>query len=248
MNKSPDHLTPYDTWELTLITQPSRSRLCALEPLGLGTPYVESLTSYLTRLAKVHSVSLRTLAIQELLPLLNRKYLSNPLGNSLGSFWKDAARALNGTGALAHDWAHILESLTLRSDMRFLTLLPWDAVLTSQRLLRATRAWCPECFVEWRKAGHPIYEPLLWSMRVVSLCLRHQRPLLDQCPHPDCHAKLPVLAPHIQPGYCSKCLRWLGVTSDHPNVLQASEQWLWQIWATEMVGELVMQNLATGQF
>ena len=65
--------------------------------------------------------------------------------------------------------------LTLRKDLQFLTLLPpWAAVLTQQRLLRITRAWCPDCFTEWQTERRPIYEPLLWNVSVVSLCLRHQ--------------------------------------------------------------------------
>ncbi len=35
---------------------PKRSRLYFLEPIGVGTPYTESLSSYLTRLAQEHCV------------------------------------------------------------------------------------------------------------------------------------------------------------------------------------------------
>lgn len=232
-----------DTWDLTLPVYPPHSRLYALEPLGMGTPNLESLTSYLTRLAEAHSVSLRTLVIQELLPLLERDYLSNPFGNTLGSFWKEAARALNGTGLLARDWTQALEDLTLRTDLRFLTLLPWAAVLTQQRLLRITRAWCPDCFQEWQATRQPIYEPLLWNVSAVSLCPVHERPLLEQCPYPDCQATLPILASHFQPGYCSKCTRWLGVTPNSSNISLTTEQWHWQIWVAETVGELISHNM-----
>jgi AraC-like DNA-binding protein len=231
-----------ETWDLTLPIHPDR-RLYALEPLGVDTPYVESLTSYLARLAEAHSVSLCTLAKQELLPLLKRDYLSNPLGNSLSAFWIEAARALNGMGMLARDWAQVLERLTLRTDLQSLTLLPWAAVLTQQRLLRSTRAWCPDCFMAWQTAGQPIYEPLLWNLNTVSVCLRHQRILLERCPYPDCHAILPVLASYLRPGYCSKCSRWLGVMTDPPKTSQTSDQWNWQVWMTEMIGELLAHNM-----
>lgn len=233
-----------DTWDLTLSTDDTlHSKLYALEPLGIGTSDIESLTSYMARLAGAHSVSLRTLAIQETLPLLKCDYLSNPRGNSLEAFWLEATRALNGTGSLAKDWVHALECLTLRTDLRFLTLLPWAAVLTQQRLLRSTRSWCPDCFMEWQAAGLPIYEPLIWNMSAVSVCVHHQRPLMAQCPHPDCQAILPVLASHFRPGYCSKCLRWLGVVPDHPAPSLITEQWHWQIWVAEAVGKLVAQNM-----
>jgi len=204
---------------------------------------VESLTSYLARLAEAHCVSLRTLVKQELLSLLKRDYLSNPFGNSLDAFWIEAARALNGTGALAKDWVGSLEQLTLRTDLRFLTLLPWAAVLTQQRLLRLNRAWCPVCFMEWQTAGQPIYEPLLWNLNTVSVCLHHQRALLERCPHPDCQAILPVLASFLRPGYCSKCLRWLGVMTNSSKTSQTNNQWHWQVWVAEMVGELLAHNM-----
>jgi transcriptional regulator with XRE-family HTH domain len=231
-----------DVWDLTLPTHPVHSRLYALEPLGVGTPHIESLTSYLARLAEAHCVSLRTLVKQELLSLLKRDYLSNPFGNSLDAFWIEAARALNGTGALAKDWVGSLEQLTLRTDLRFLTLLPWAAVLTQQRLLRLTRAWCPDCFMEWQNAGQPIYEPLLWNLNIVSVCLRHQRTLLERCPYPDCHATLPVLASFLHPGYCSKCSRWLGIMTDSSKTSRTNDQWHWQVWVAEMVGELLSHN------
>ena len=232
-----------DIWNMTLPTHSLHSRLYALEPLGMGTPDIESLTSYIARLAGAHSVSLRTLAIQELLPLLKCDYLSTPFKNSLESFWIEAARALNGTGALATDWAYALECLTLRTDLRFLTMLPWTAVLTQQRLLRSTRSWCPDCFMEWQTAGQPIYEPLIWNVSAISLCIHHQQPLLEQCQHPDCQATLPVLASHFRPGYCSKCSRWLGVAVDPPNFSRTTEEWHWQTWVAKAVGELIAHNM-----
>lgn len=232
-----------ETWNLAYPAYSPHSRLYALEPLGLNTPEVESLTSYMARLAEAHSVSLRTLAKQELLPLLMRDYLSNPSMNCLDAFWVEAARALNGIGTLARDWAQILEGLTLRTDLQFLTLLPWATVLTQQRLLRLNRAWCPDCFSEWQAANRPIYEPLLWNVNTVSVCVRHQRVLLEQCPYLDCQATLPVLASCFRPGYCSKCLRWLGVADSPSNISLRTEQWHWQSWLAKTVGELLSHNM-----
>lgn len=232
-----------EVWDMTLPIHPSHSRLYTIEPIGMGTPNVESLTSYMSRLAEAHSVSLRTLTIQELLPLLKCDYLSNPFGNTLGSFWKEAVRALNGTGALARNWVQALELLTLRTDLQHLTFLPWSSVLTPQRQMRFNRAWCPDCFIDWQTKGEPIYEPLLWNVSAVPLCLRHQRTLVEQCPYPDCHTTLPVLASVFNSGYCSKCSRWLGViTTDPSSTTLTTEQWHWQIWVTKTVGELISHN------
>ncbi len=150
-----------EVWDMTFPENMLHSKLYALKPLGMGTPSIESLTSYISRLAGAHSVPLRALVSKELVPILKCDYLLNPFSNSLCSFWKEAARALNGTGALARNWVYALERLTLRTDLRFLTLLSWSDVLTQQGLLRITRAWCPECFREWQAAEKPIYEPLI---------------------------------------------------------------------------------------
>jgi hypothetical protein len=47
------------------IQMPIHSRLYHLEPIGIGTPFVESLTSYVVRLAEAHSVSPRIVVTPE---------------------------------------------------------------------------------------------------------------------------------------------------------------------------------------
>ena len=56
-------------WEETAVVLPSHSRLYHLEPIGVGSPFVESLTSYIARLAEAHSVSIRALIADEISPL-----------------------------------------------------------------------------------------------------------------------------------------------------------------------------------
>src|SRR5215469_5593562 len=48
--KSPNE--PYEEWKLQLPPISPRSVLYALEPMGIGTPQVECLTSYISRLAE----------------------------------------------------------------------------------------------------------------------------------------------------------------------------------------------------
>jgi hypothetical protein len=47
----------FDSWTLSGCPLPPRSRLYALEPIGIGTAFVESLSGYVARLAEAHSVS-----------------------------------------------------------------------------------------------------------------------------------------------------------------------------------------------
>src|SRR5271165_6283569 len=66
----------FDSWDCTLPALPKRSRLYALKPLGIGTPFVESLSGYVARLADAHAVSVGDLAGRELSALTSRPLLS----------------------------------------------------------------------------------------------------------------------------------------------------------------------------
>ena len=79
-----DQTTPYPLRDLTPPELPSRSRLYYLEPIGVGTAQVESLTSYLSRLARAHSVSSRRLAMAEMATLLDHHY---PGEVTTSTFW-----------------------------------------------------------------------------------------------------------------------------------------------------------------
>ncbi len=52
-----DGLATYEAWDMTAPVVPPRSRLFHINPVGLGTPLVECLTSYFSRVAEAHSVS-----------------------------------------------------------------------------------------------------------------------------------------------------------------------------------------------
>jgi hypothetical protein len=56
-----------DSLDITSRVLPPRSRLYAsLEPVGLGTDMVESLTSYVSRLAQEYVVPPRTLVLEQI--------------------------------------------------------------------------------------------------------------------------------------------------------------------------------------
>ncbi len=249
-----DTLSTCEMWDLTRPVLPQRSQLYSLEPVSLGTPDVESLTGYIARLAEAHSVRTRILVVHKLVPLLGRPHLSKPVNSGLSAFWSKDARALNGTRCLASDWVQALESLTLRRDLRFLTLLTWVHVLPSRGLLRLKRAWCPECYEAWRQAGQVIYEPLLWTLEVVRICPYHRRRLSDRCPQPGCQQTSSVLAPRSRPGHCPHCERWLGnaLGIQTPEEALSEEEWTWQTWVVDRVGELLasapgLPNIPTQQ-
>lgn len=237
----PDDLTVYPTWDLTLPLLPARSALYPLAPLGVGTPDVESMTSYLARLAAAHSVSPRTLVVHAVAPLVGGNNLRQLTTNHLAAFWTNDSRALNGTGATAEEWAQAVAMLTGRPEIPSLTLLTWREVLPFRGLLRRAHAWCPVCYEEWRTAGTPVYDPLRWTLAVVTGCPRHGRLLRQECPHPICRQSQPPIAARSRPGHCSACGGWLGASAEidaGEEVLNAAEL-AWHSWVESAVGTLL---------
>ena len=204
---------------------PARSRLYSLAPEGVGTPRIESLTSYLTRLAAAHGWPTRILMEREIGPRLGWT-------SSLTTLLKNGAYCLNGSGEAADKGVAVLEQLTRQSDLLRLTLLPWRAVFARRALLRVTRAWCPRCYEQWRAQGTPIYEPLIWAVAAVTVCASHRRRLATRCPHCGVNHQ-PMLASWSLPGHCFSCGAWLGSAKIGAS---SSEE---QRWIAEVVGELL---------
>lgn len=203
----------FDCWDCTAPGLPPRSRLYSLKPIGIGTPFVESLTGYVSRLADAHAVSVADLVGRELSlvgskpvrpfgPFVPRNTTTGPHG------FRGRAAAVNGLGETAKRWVGTLERATLQTRLRFLTLLPFEGVFTNSGLFRDTRAWCPICYEDWRRTDDPIYEPLLWTIRSAAFCPCHGQPFKDTCPH--CGKALLPLGAYARPGHCSRCLQWLG--------------------------------------
>jgi hypothetical protein len=219
---------------------PPRSRLYCLAPLGLGTLWVESLTSYINRLAWAYRVSPRVLVAQEVVPQLSRKQQIRPSTQN-ASFCRSSAMGINGTGDQALEWSTTLEGLTLRSDLHLLTLRSWVGDLPSPGHLRKKPAWCPVCYTEWRERKEPLYQPLLWMLQLVMICPRHLVLLLDRCPH--CQKYQSILTPKTVPGHCTQCSTWLGKPLD---VVVEQETLHWQEWVLHALEELHRECVSTG--
>lgn len=241
-----ESLSIYGSWNMEMPFVSTRSRLYNLEPIGMGTSHAESLTSYIARLAAAHSLTPAVLLGRTLTSVMDKRYWlqdgahpgsrRSPLGNLFGEY----AKAINGIGIIAQDWVTALQKLTLRSDLNFLTMLPWADVFTHRNLLRPSRTWCPSCYHNWRLDDQQIYEPLLWTFRALEVCTKHQRRLISQCQY--CDHKIPWLGRCAQPGYCSKCSEWLGasldnVSNDTPILDHELEQ---QIWIGKNLEELII--------
>ncbi len=232
----------YEEWDLSLIQMPTRSTLYALEPIGVGTAFVESLTSYLTRLAEAHGVFPGVLVNKVIAP---QGQSISPHRGRQTLFMTDGRKShlLNATGIRANRLVRILGALTTRANLHFLTLLPWSEVMYVRGLLRATKAWCSVCYEEQRTNGQVVYDPLIWGFQDVSTCSLHQRQLSLRCPYQDCLRVLPPLAWRSRAGYCSMCGRWLG--KPHASATEqivdvdTEEDWIWHRWVNSMIGDLL---------
>jgi transcriptional regulator with XRE-family HTH domain len=230
-------LDRYERWSLQPPTLPAHSRLYRLPPIGVGTAQVECLTSYTTRLAAAHAVSVRCLVVQELIPHLGRPHLGGAVNNSLSAFWQRDSPALNGMGALASDWVGVLELMTQWPGLDRLTMLPWAEAVPTHGLLRRTRAWCAACYAEWQQHGQIIYEPLQWLLTAVAVCAWHHQPLAVRCPRAGCQRHQPPLGSRAEAGHCAFCGSWLGAESVPAGVVDVDDGWAY--WVAQAVGAVL---------
>lgn len=238
--------TEYEDWEPSQADLPPRSRLYPLAPVGIGTAQAESLTSYLMRLAAAHCLSPGTLYKQVIYPLV-RAETAHP-----GRALRPSSLAVIGFIRAAHSWNGVhkstsnlvqaLERLTCVPGLHLLTWLPWEAVLSSQLLLRRQRVWCPHCLAQWQSKGQTIYEPLLWTLQVVRMCPIHDCALAEVCS--GCQRKLKTLTSNVRAGHCSQCQQWLGYSGEDQwssAGLRESSQQQEQRWIVESIGELIVR-------
>lgn len=222
---------------------PPRSKLYCLAPQGSGTAEVESLTSYIIRLAWAYRVNPRLLVAQEILPQLSKEHYVQAVPSRLGSFSRTRSMSINGAGEVARDWAETLERLTMRSDLRFLTLRAFAYGLPTWGLQRTIPQWCPRCYDEWREQKQPVYQPLIWTLQAVTVCMRHAHPLVERCPF--CQKAQSALAAKTLPGCCTQCGVWLGSVASKEEEVDAA-MLDWQGWVMSAVEELYLASRAFG--
>ncbi|ACK73992.1 hypothetical protein PCC7424_5417 (plasmid) [Gloeothece citriformis PCC 7424] len=231
----------YPSLNTNLPIIPERSVLYSLEPIGVGTPYCESLTSYLTRLSYEHGVSIdKLLSLNDFFTHYEKEpYPNNRHGviNHLIGMY-DNLRAVNGIGKQAQTLVNCLEKLTGQNNLSYLTLLTWSEITCHRKLFKVYKSWCPRCFQEWKLQKELIYEPLIWFFQEAKICYKHQQILTNQCPY--CSTNILLLS--SSPGFCSKCSQWLGSLSnyelDSKEILK-DEELSWQNYLIPSLQDLI---------
>jgi DNA-binding XRE family transcriptional regulator len=221
----------YDALDLCQHSIPPRSILYQLPPMGIGTHNVESLTSYLTRLASSHTVTVGALLEYEVARLIDKKYGAASL-QSISRL----RGAVNSVGSMTRDLVCALEQLTMQQDLHLLTMLSFGDIISSRNLFRDVRSWCPHCYQEWHERGDILYEPLRWSLKPVKYCSTHQTALVNKCPN--CQQHNPPFSGKFQLGFCSRCHSWLGQVPGKKVAVGQKDADL-ELWRVEAVGALL---------
>ncbi|WHY97353.1 TniQ family protein [Peribacillus simplex] len=179
-----------------------RSQLYGLNPIGKGTAFVESIGSYICRLAYSHNIKLSRLMQEVIYPnLLSQNYLKKQYYKVI------SGSSANGIGKIAIEVVNALELLTKRDDLTELTLLNWSAILNI-KLISLKKKWCSECFKDQQLKSQDLHEPLLWQLKEVRFCPRHYMRLHSACLL--CEKEIPHFTNNMEIGYCPYCRVFLG--------------------------------------
>lgn len=145
--------------------------LISLEPINLGTDMVESLESYVQRVANAHHVP---------------RYYVDMLVESNADALQQPKRAenptcLNTPSKAVQQYVLRLEKLTGRSGVRSLGLGVFSGALSQLKVNRSHKAWCVTCLAEWKEDQKTAYWPQVWSFPQYSVCHVHNVKLESKC-------------------------------------------------------------------
>ncbi|MEW4215355.1 TniQ family protein [Bacillus thuringiensis] len=222
-------------WDFKEIRTPERSLCYSLEPISINSIDVESLTSYIHRLAEVHSISVSSLMRHLIFPTIykdkdkDHSYSENALYRV---YYK--SYSINGFNKYAELISQALIRLTSMKELERLTCLKLRSLLTADDI-KVFRHWCPACIYEQQKEKFT-YEKLIWSIKSVTICLKHNCHLESICPN--CKNKMKQLDLQSVIGYCPKCKEWLGSDSVIGNNT-CGENILWQNWVYGNIEDLI---------
>lgn len=169
---------------------------------GIGTECVESLSSYIVRIAHVHGVS----------PLKVHKLIcSSPLQNEAGPAVKYGAFRLPSLAAYSEatkTYVARLEVLTRQTNLTCGTLLKLAPMLAPNGIgaVYGRLRWCPECFSRPDESS----ELLIWQLVTSHVCPRDGCGLVISCEQ--CGAARAPLRSLDKRRFCFRCRHDLGGT------------------------------------
>ena len=125
--------TKYNSLELASVTHNTSSRLYSIAPLYIGNSGVESLTSYISRLALAHCVYPGILMERLVKQLIDKQYSSA----NIHKIYKSTG-VLNGTGIMGENLVNVLEKLSLQENLSSLTLANFSEIFLHKNYFIST--------------------------------------------------------------------------------------------------------------
>ena len=190
--------------------------LLPIEPCGQVSGAVESLSSYLCRLAVSHWLTPTNLYLE----MHRRAFGRTPRALKCDSRVDGSTRTSELLAQLVGTYSPI------SFDFQRLTYLGWKTTFAASGagLLSKNLKWCPECLAHDEEAKSPKYHRLLWNIAALDVCPEHETLLLSQCPH--CAHRQEFVVSRWQVGYCQWCGHRLThhVTRSRPG----SDEQLWK--------------------
>lgn len=227
------------TCDTSVEEMPPRSYLPSIQPIGLGTPQVESLSSFCSRLFDL----VPTTQARLWLDLIDRTVLPENLKVREGedryrfsSSMRRASIAASGMGLIAERSALILGQATGLGGLRNTSLLPLKSAVDDIDTIRKVGAWCPVCLWEWKQMGSPLYRPLAWLLEGIEACAVHGIHLRNTCSA--CGSKSEFLPVDARCGYCPSCMEFLGCSTSNLSPKESSPS-KWDIFAAEAVAGIL---------
>ena len=227
-------------------------------PAGVGTPLVESLTGFVSRLAVARHLGVWSIFKRLVCPLIPGEMLEGERG---ASYWRQGffgplAGSWNGHGKHVEALVDALAELTGLEHLSWHTLLPLKGLLPAEKGGAISellwKRWCARCVAGWRRKNIELWEPLLWRVSFVKRCPIHGNLLSDVCG--TCKKPQGLVSDRVPFGRCFACKGHLEV--DDPLVLTRGRpvplagMWDWEL--SRAVGKLlasqdVLEAFASGR-
>jgi len=213
---------------------PSGTALYPLVPMRRGTAFAESLSGYIARLSVEHG-----LLISDFLdvPCLGTTEVRQVDRRTRRRLFHASSYQIDGSSVHSTRWVAALEAATRVSGLRNHTIVPFLG-FSADSWLRAWKAWCPHCYEDWLQSGSTLYDPLLWSIKAVTVCPTHQRAMVERCRF--CQKKQRPLTNGYVVGRCGHCRAMLNeAKSAQPiaSVCHSSDEL--ESWSAVEIGRLI---------
>ena len=201
---------------------------------------VEHLDSYLSRYANKYWVKKSVLINKEVIRFADNGLYHKKLPNTfIHNYSRDIYDIVTGSSYKSGFIVRALENINMSRNLSSMTLERTFEQISDEYMLRSSKAWCPECLDEWKKAGKTIYEPLQWLIKNVDICSQHKIRLVTTCP--SCGNGVLFADAPLLPGNCTYCGSWLGQTSGR-KARAVKVKRLNYLTRSEVVGQIIVEN------